>query len=395
MSVSPHNIACQERACLTTVGRWGLESRNGFRVLSRQKTAFSIHPVVVIPFLKPKQTLRFGSMRMIALAIAVMAIVVMVGCRTSAPIHVWQPPALASVKNQTLVLMKIEGFPELAASIRETMLSTNGDRSRSSRLNLIVPEQLSTPSSIRLVSGHDSGHDSATDPISNLNSRSSDLAVASAARDAGVQHLLRGEIIQATGHENSVERLGMVWQLVGLSADSRPTGIPVSVDQALIEREYPDLMLVTDPHERLHRAMVRKTFSLLTATVQRQSVTLARPAPTLGRGRIRRGNDLASKGNWPAAEELWVEAIERHPGQTAGWINASIAAAARQDFSQAKQRAVRAIRLSALAPAYRSLAEQTLVWIELRQRDYHAAFDLPDPPEGWRITQFQDDLGRE
>ncbi|MEZ6086878.1 MAG: hypothetical protein R3C05_02355 [Pirellulaceae bacterium] len=33
------------------------------------------------------------------------------------------------------------------------------------------------------------------------------------------------------------------------------------------------------------------------------------------------------------------------------------------------------------------LYQQTLVWIELRQREHHQAFNLPDPPEGWKYPR--------
>jgi hypothetical protein len=28
-----------------------------------------------------------------------------------------------------------------------------------------------------------------------------------------------------------------------------------------------------------------------------------------------------------------------------------------------------------------------MVWIEVKQRAYHEAFGLPDPPEGWFVTE--------
>jgi hypothetical protein len=245
----------------------------------------------------------------------------------------------------------------------------------------VLPEQLQAEGTIRLVSGTDS-----TEQLK-VTSESSDLAVAAAARNKNFRQLLRGEVIEATGQERSTERLGMVWRLVGLAPGSITAGIPISVSQESIRTKHPDLMSILDPRERLQEAMVRETLSLLSASVKRQSVTLARPKMTPGSRRVRTGNELATQGNWPMAEQVWMQTIERYPGQTAAWINAAIAAVARQDFGHAKQRVTRAITLSALMPVNRSLAEETLVWVELRQREYHDAFDLPDPPEGWRITQ--------
>jgi hypothetical protein len=33
------------------------------------------------------------------------------------------------------------------------------------------------------------------------------------------------------------------------------------------------------------------------------------------------------------------------------------------------------------------LHKHTLAWIEMKQREYHEAFGLPDPPEGWFLTR--------
>ena len=250
------------------------------------------------------------------------------------------------------------------------------------RLKLIRPTELHSESNIRLVSGFPAKTHATEGPSAD----SSDLAIADAARKHGLDQLLRGELIHATGQEDSVDRLSIVWRLIGLGPDAKTAGIPVSVDQESIAWQYPDLMNVNDPRARLEKAIVRKTISLLTVSVNRQRVDLAKPHLTLGSTEVRRGNDLAAAGNWPEAERTWVETLERHPGQTAAWINAAIAATARQDFSQGRQRATHAIKLAAISPANRSLAEETLVWIELRQRDYHEAFGLPDPPEGWRVT---------
>ena len=322
--------------------------------------------------------------RFVGVLLAFGALLGMLGCRTMVPIHVWQPPGLASIDGNAVVLMKIQGTEETALAIRQELLAHAEQTSHwvhADRLSLIVPERLHAEPTIRLVSGVNSV------PQTRLGSDSSDLEVAAVARECGIDQLLRGEVIEATGQEGSAERLGMVWRLVGLTPDAVTSGIPVSVNQETIRDKYPDLLPIADPRMRLQKAIVRETVSLLSTSVQRRRVTLANPRITIGSRRVREGNELARQGNWPMAEKVWIEMIDRYPGQTAAWINASIAAVARQDFAQARQRVTRAITLSALMPINRSLAEQTLVWIELRQREYHDAFSLPDPPDGWRITQ--------
>ncbi|MFG0290586.1 MAG: hypothetical protein ACF8CQ_20575 [Rhodopirellula sp. JB044] len=303
----------------------------------------------------------------------------LLGCQTTAPIHLWQPPQLASVAGESIVLMEIAGPDQTAAGLRQELLEqTQPSRKNrtgqppASAVSFLLPDQLPDESTIRLVSAVDN------DP--------SDLAVAAAARRSGLRYLMRGQIMHATGNPRSDERLSVVWKLVGLDDDCPTEGMPISISQKEIEQRHPDLMAITDPHVRLQKAMIRETLSLLNQSVVREVVTLAEPRYSLGSRAVRRGNELARLGNWPAAESIWTETLERRPGQVAAWINASIAAAARQDFEEAKRRVTRAIQLSAFSPVNRDLAKETLVWLELQQREYHETFGLPDPPGGWRVT---------
>lgn len=313
----------------------------------------------------------------------------LLGCRTVAPIHLWQSPQLQSVAGEKIVLMEIAGPAATADGLRDALVAQANSSEQSSgthdsaadgSITLLLPDQLQPRSSIELVS--------------NVEDTSGDLLVAAAARRSGVQYMLRGEIMQATGRPLSDQQLSVVWRLVGLDAGAGTQAKPISVDQATIERRYPDLMANPDPSARLYQAVARQTLGLLQESVIRQNVDLAHSVGTLGSAAVRRGNALARLGNWPAAEEIWLQTLDRYPFQTAAWINASIAAAARQDFEQAKQRVTRAIQLSILLPVHRRLAEETLVWLELQQRDYVKSFDLPDPAGGWRVTHTSDALTR-
>jgi hypothetical protein len=242
-----------------------------------------------------------------------------------------------------------------------------------SRWQLIAADQLIGQSTVRLVSGFEE--------------EPSDMAVSAAARRQGLRYLLHGEILQATGHEDREDKVSLSWRLTGLQPDAESAGMPVTVDEALITQRYPQLMHVPDVAERTRRAAILETKRLLAASVDRQQVTLASPRMLPGSRAIRRGNELARSGNWPMAEQVWKQVLQSHPRNPAALINVSIAAAARQDFSTAKQHIAEAVRRSAFSPANKSLAEETLVWIEMRQRDYHNAFDLPPPAEGWLISR--------
>lgn len=315
-----------------------------------------------------------------------------IGCQTAAPIHLWKPAKLATMDAQPIVLMGIKGPEKTVNALRTELLERaiqNGrfgsTAHRGERLSFVLPQDLPQQETIRLVSGVEKEITQSPE----LGPQSSDLAVAAAARRSGIHHLLHGEVMFATGREESDQQLAVVWRLVGLTADATTAGIPVSVNQKSIEQEHPDLMPIADPRERLRRAMVRETLALLTSSVDRQMATLARPRGTLGSRAIREGNELARNGNWPAAEEKWIAITQRYPGKTTAWINAAIAAVARQNFVEAKSRAARAVRLAAFDPFNRTLAEETLVWVEMRQREYHLAFGLPDPTEGWRVSRAE------
>jgi hypothetical protein len=320
-----------------------------------------------------------GSFAVGAIVCVLIATLSLTACRAFAPIHVWKPPQLASVDGQRLVLMEITGPKNIANALREELFAQTNrpqhavrDSATSGGIALLRPEQLDAPAEIQLVSA--------------IENESSDLLIAAAARRSGVKYLLRGEIMHATGNPNSDQQLSVVWQLVGLDDTTISDGRSVTVNQALITQRYPDLVQVVDPYARLQQAMVRETLGLLNESVVRQQVTLAKPRATLGSTAVRRGNRMAERGDWPAAEEVWVETTNRYPGQVAAWINSAIAAAARQDFEEAKQRVSRAIQLSTFSPANRELAAETLVWLEMHQREYHQTFHLPDPPGGWRVT---------
>ncbi len=159
-------------------------------------------------------------------------------------------------------------------------------------------------------------------------------------------------------------------------------GQPIVVDVESSIQRYPDLALLENQNEILASAAARETFRLITPSVDRKRVQLAIPYAMLGSRDVRRGNLAARSGKWSEAEQIWSKVLDRHPLQAAAAHNLALAAVAGQDFSRAKKLARQAIRLQPT-----SLHQQTLVWIELKQRDYHQAFQLPDPPEGWFVTQ--------
>jgi hypothetical protein len=166
-----------------------------------------------------------------------------------------------------------------------------------------------------------------------------------------------------------------------LQDEGSVTGMPVVASPDSVVDRYPDLGFVVDPNQQLMTGVVRDTYRLIAPWVDRQTIQLEVPYGLPGSREVRRGVVAARAGRWGEAQTIWQSAWERHPTNVAALHNLALAAAAAQDFSRAKQLARRAVRLRPIA-----LHQQTLVWIELMQRDYHTAFGLPDPPEGWFVV---------
>ncbi|MFK8113872.1 MAG: hypothetical protein AB8B91_16845 [Rubripirellula sp.] len=295
------------------------------------------------------------------------------GCRMGVPLHVWQPPEMQSAVGKRLVISSVGGPDELAEKVQQKMLAL---APRDTGRNVDVASAASLPQvgNIRLVS--------ATDDEPN------DLALTSMGRHAGIDYLLRGEILvdrhPKSAAANSEEKLLISWRLTPIGSQQRPEGRPVVVDLESALKRYPDLSMLGDPTDVLTSAAVRDTYRLITPSIERERVQLAIPYLMPGSAEVRRGNMSALAGKWQEAKQTWTEAMEGHPTQAAAVHNLAIAAAAEQDFSRAKELARKAIRMQPT-----KLHQETLVWIELKQRDYHESFQLADPPEGWFVTSEQ------
>ncbi len=312
------------------------------------------------------------------------------GCYMAAPIHIWEPPTLASTVNKQVVLQSVVGPKETAEAIKENLLaSVPQDVGR--KTTIVNSEDLLSGSYVRLASTTDQGP--------------SDVALASIARRQGADYLLSGrvipqpkpaettpdEITKKTSPRTAAEeqqgiakdnpRLTVSWRLMSIGDDPGVSGQPVVVDFASAIERYPDLGLLSDPDQVLNSAAAREAYRLITPSVNRHQVQLAVPYVMFGSGEVRRGNVAALKGQWAEAEQIWSAVLAKHPIQAAAAHNMALAATAGQDFSRAKKLARQAIRLQPTP-----LHKRTLVWIELRQREYHKSFNLPDPPEGWFVT---------
>ncbi len=289
------------------------------------------------------------------------ACLLLIGCRNAAPIHVWQPPILASTVGKQVVISAVAGPREVSEPLKEQLLaSTPKDAGRA--VTLIDAESMAASNEIRLVSATDN--------------EPSELALASESRHAGADFLLRGEVLGVD------QPLRVSWRLLSLADDGEVAGMPIVVDLDSSLQRYPDLGLIIDPQRVTVAAAARDTFRLITPWIDRRSVRLSQSFLLPGSRDVRRGNFAARAGRWAEAQAIWQSVWDRNPTQVAALHNLALASAAEQDFSRAKELARRAVRLCP-TPLYKN----TLVWIELMQRDYHESFNLPDPPEGWFVSR--------
>ncbi len=301
------------------------------------------------------------------------------GCRMTAPIHAWAPPQLGSAVGKQVALSGVQGPRDLTGPLQRQLLS-QAPKDPGRQLTMVSMEQM-----VAYESRNAAGSHAKIQLVSALEETPNDLAVASVARHQGIDYVLRGEVIQKrhASQQNQADpgTLNVSWRLTGLDAEYPGGGNPIVLDVKTAREIYPDLAYVSDLNEVLTQAMVRETFRLITPSVDRYQIKLEIPYLLPGSAKIRRGNRAAREGRWGEAEKLWSEVRERHPTQLAALHNLALAAAAGQDFSRAKKLARKSIRYN---PS--QLHKQTLVWIELKQRAYHQAFSLPDPPEGWFLT---------
>lgn len=290
------------------------------------------------------------------------------------PIYVWVPPKMQSTVGRRIAVSTIEGDKKLGEKIQQQLFAAV-PRDSGRMLALIDSDKLTPQSPVQLASYNNVG--------------TNDVVLASVARHEGIDYVLRGEILaERTHHTEPTNRLAVSWRLMSLDP-ANPNlpaqhvgGKPVVVELDAALQKYPDLSTQVDPETVLTTAIARDTYELFAPSIQQERVRLASPYPLPGRRDLLRGNALAREGRWGEAQTIWERVASEHPSQSAALHNLALAAVAAQDFSLAKQLARQAISKRSNA-----LTESTLVWIEQRQRDYHKAFGLPDPPEGWFVTQ--------
>jgi len=309
------------------------------------------------------------------------------GCRAAAPIHVWSPPKLASAVGAKVAIAPIRGDTKIARPLGEAMLRTQ-PRDVGRNVVAIDSRRLQNDEVIRLVSSAEG--------------ETSDIALATLARRNGIDFVLVGEVIRSTDRRNNADNVpwdDLPWDIANkLVTSIENTATDSSADETGLIRVSWSLMDVrrgvplnglpvvtlgnpSDPSDESIDLAAQSAWELVVPHVIRDHTELIAPRLTIGSREIRKGNVAAAAGDWNRAEQIWLAVLKRSPRNHAAKHNLAVAAVARQDYSAARQHISAALTASS-SSIYRS----TSVWIEQSQRDYHTAFGLPDPPEGWAAT---------
>lgn len=174
------------------------------------------------------------------------------------------------------------------------------------------------------------------------------------------------------------ERIIVTWEATDVETGRIVDASTMSLKRSQIEKQYPDLLIIADPVERLLTGASREAWSHYAPAVHRKEVTLDRPYLSLGSKRVREGNAFAKEGLWQMAEQQWQAAVRSHPRNKAAWHNLAIASVAQEDFELAR---LRLSKSKGWIPDKQY--KKTELWIDAQQKAYHRALGLPDRQGGW------------
>ena len=301
------------------------------------------------------------------------------GCQMTAPIHVWKPARVAQGGPVRVALAPIGGEPDVAQQLQLAMSLSRPQTMP--HLAVIAPQDLERIGGIQLVA---------------YDGQPSEMASLSAARRAGANYLLTGDVVS---HRLSIpeqaqkrpslfsflrkpppsEMLSVRWCVYEVESGRRLEEHTVTLSRREVDQQFPDLAFQSDGAVKVMAASARRSWELVVPTTHAKDVMIDLPWFAPGSSDVRRGNAYARLGQWEMAERTWQDAADSHNWNTAAWKNLAIAAVAREDFTLARSR----LRHADWKYFPGDNTPKTLAWIEEQQRQYHAAFNLPPPSTGW------------
>ncbi len=313
-----------------------------------------------------------------------------VGCRRYAPIHVWQPPQTAVTYPGRIALAPIAGDRELAQQIQAALMAQR-PQARAD-MAVFTAEQLLESSAVQLAS---------TAPLT------SDILAIQAARAAGANILLQGEILgghidltsdapspqpvnmnQAFFHKPKdklvdPENILLSWRVIDVATSKTIGTSTFNLSTQAAMKQYPDLDFIqNDASQMLVAASARETWKTISPYVVKDEVRLAAPWLQPGAFTVWRGVRAARKGNWELAEQRWQRTADLFGFNASAQHNLAVAYAAREDFPAAKEQLQKATGLFAFR-----LPPETLYWLDQRHRLYNTAHGLDRPDEGWAFPE--------
>ncbi len=312
-----------------------------------------------------------------------------IGCRRSVPIHVWHPPQTTLVPAARVALAPIAGSPELARRIEQALLVQRPQVRND--LAILTPEQLTESSAVRLAS---------------TAALTSDILSIQAARAAGADVVLQGEILNAdvnlepTSETPKVtnwnlaffrkqddqakhEKILMSWRVIDVASARTIGTASFNLETQAAIKQYPDLDFVEhDQTQLLISASARESWKTVAPFVTKDQVRLAVPWLQPGAFTVRRGVAAARKGNWELAQQRWERTTKYFWFNAAAHHNLALAHAAREDFPAAKDQLRKAT-----GPFSIRLPSETLVWLDQQHRYHNQALGLGIPTEGWAFPE--------
>ncbi len=306
-------------------------------------------------------------------------LIAIAGCQMTAPMHVWKRPILTSGGPVRVAVAPIEGEPQIAERLQLAIETTKPQSMP--QLSVLFPSQLEQISEIQLAA---------------YDGQPSTMAALSAARRGEANYLMMGNIlahhlelqeIEGTSqpvpqsNKRDPDSLTVQWMVIDVSTGQRVGEHTITMNQKEAEKNFPDLAFVGNADAKIIAASARRSWELVVPTTHVDEVVIDLPWFSPGSTSVRKGNGYARQGRWDLAEREWQEAADMHNWNTAAWTNLAFAAVAHEDFQLARDRLRHAD--TQLWPGDETKKE--LQWIEGKQREYHAAFELPPPSDGWSI----------
>lgn len=312
--------------------------------------------------------------------ISLVLIAVSLGCKMTAPMHVWKSAEVPKAGALRIAVAPIAGHSETCDRLLQALQSYQPNPSP--LVAAVYPEELSRIGGIQLVS---------------FDNQPNDMATLSSARRGGMDYLLQGSIVREDLNlpppdmkkrrfrlfkpKEKVESLIVRWAIVDVESGLRIREKTIYVDRTQADKDNPELNFLAQSNDaRVLAASAKQSWSFVAPTTGKVDAMLDLPWFAPGSSTVRKGNGFARQGNWEQAEQEWQQAADQHSWNTAAWKNLSLAAVAREDFQLARDRLKHA---DTFWPGDSTFP--TLNWIEQRQRAYHEAMNLPPPAQGWTL----------